>query len=90
MHLAVPLAKGNLPKLATKKVSSILDKIERKISWQGSARVEKEFTLFILNEYVDNVIKILESLEKSVILINSKTWNRKRRMWIFFLLWWHQ
>ena len=41
LDLAVPLAKGVLPKLATKATSSVLVEFERKISKQGAVREGK-------------------------------------------------
>ena len=42
-----------------------IDKFEQKISEQGAVRVGKGFTWFILNEDMDDFIKILKSLEDS-------------------------
>ena len=64
LDLNVLLAKDVLPKLATKTTSSVLDKLERKISGKGAVRAEKGFTLFISNEDVDDIFKIVESLKK--------------------------
>ena len=64
LDLTVLLAKDVLPKLATKTTSSVLDKLERKISGKGAVRAEKGFTLFISNEDVDDIFKIIESLKK--------------------------
>ena len=52
---------------------SLLDQFERKISGHGAVRAGKGFTLFALNEDMDDVIKIVESLEKSGLLIDSAT-----------------
>ena len=71
--IAVPLTKDVLPKLATKTTLSILDKFERKISGQGAARAGKVFTLFNLNEYMDDITAIVESLEKSGLLTDGET-----------------
>ena len=64
LDLTVLLAKDVLPKLATKTTSSVLDKLERKLSGKGAVRAEKGFTLFISNEDVDDIFKIVESLKK--------------------------
>ena len=58
-HLDVPLVKEVLPKSAAKATSSVLDKLERKISGKGAARTGRQFTLFISNENMDD-IKIIE------------------------------
>ena len=84
IDLAAPLAKDVLPKLVTKVTLPIVDKFERKIGWQGYVTAGKGFTLFISNEDIDNIIKTVESLKKSSLLIggwcywNSKTWNKKQ------------
>ena len=61
--LTVPFANDVLPKLATEATSSFIEKFERKISGQGALIAEKGLTLFILNEDMDDVIKI-ENLQK--------------------------
>ena len=61
-----------MSKLATRTTSSKLNKLERKISGQeaiassevGAVRSGKGFTLFISNEDMDDVAKIVESLKK--------------------------
>ena len=81
LELSVPLAKDVLPKLATKETSSELDKSEGKISGQGAiltneagaVRAGKGSTLFILNEDMEHIIKIVDSLEKSGLLFNGVT-----------------
>ena len=67
-NLAIPLAKNVPLNLATKATFSALDNFERKVSGQGAVRAGKGFTLFISKE-MDDSIKIVESLEKSGILI---------------------
>ena len=50
-----------------------LNKFERKISEQGAVRAGKAFTLFVSNEDMDDIIKIVDSLEKSSLLIDGAT-----------------
>ena len=71
LELAVPLAKDVLHKLATKATSSVLDKFEKEITGQGLVRTERGLTLFISNEDVNDIIKIVDSLEKSGLLIDG-------------------
>ena len=52
----IDLAKDTLPKLATNATSSLLDSFERNISGKGTVRARKKFTLFILNEDIDDII----------------------------------
>ena len=70
LDLAVLLA---LPKLATKATSSILHKFERKIGEKEAARTGKGFPLFILNEDMNDITKIVESLENSSLLTDGAT-----------------
>ena len=65
------LRKDVLFKLPTKATSSVSNKFERKISGEGVIGVGKRFTLFILNEDMDDIIKIVESLVKSGLLMNE-------------------
>ena len=72
--LAVPLAEDVSSELGTKEASSVIDKFERKISWQGAAKAEKGFKgfiLFISNEVMDDIIKIVNSLQDLSLLIDG-------------------
>ena len=69
-----------MPKLATKATSFILDKFERKISGQGAVRAGKRFILFISNEDVDDIIKIVKPLENSGLLIHETSKTAKYEM----------
>ena len=71
IDLTVCFSKDVLPKLAFKENVSILDKFERKISGRGAVRTGKVFTLFILNEVMDDIIKIVKSSETSSILTDG-------------------
>ena len=68
LDLAVSLAKDILPKLGTKPTSSVLDKIEIKINWERIVWARKGFTLFSSNEDMGDIIKFVESLEKSSLI----------------------
>ena len=48
-------------------------KLEEKLSGKIGVRVGNEFTLFISNEDINNIIKILKSLEDSNVLIDGIT-----------------
>ena len=74
LDLAVPLTKDVLSKLATKATSSVLDKFEKKkIYGQGAVTAGRGFTLFVSDGHMDmnDIIKIVESLEKSGLLIDG-------------------
>ena len=51
----------------------MLDKLERKISGLGAVIAKKQSTLLISNEDMDDIIKIRELLEKSILLIDGTT-----------------
>ena len=72
---AVPLAQNVLPQLAANATSSVIDKLEKKRRGQGIIRAGKRFTLFILNEDMDDILRIVESLENSGLLIDSVNKN---------------
>ena len=62
MKFCVPLAKDILPQLAPKATSSAIDNFERKISGHGVIRAAKGFTLLILNEDMNGIVRIIKSL----------------------------
>ena len=64
-----------------------MNKFERKIRGKGAVRAEKGFTLFIWNEDMNDIIKIIISLEDSGVLIDRVTETvkneiKKTRRWI--------
>ena len=75
------------PKSTTKASSFVLNKFERKISGTGAVRARQTFTLFVLNEDVNDIIEIVESLENSGLLIDGTSETvkheiKKTRRWI--------
>ena len=60
-------------KLVNKATLSILNKFERETSGKRVVRAEKGFNLFILNEDMDDIIRIINSLEDSRVLIDGIT-----------------
>ena len=72
-NIAIPLARDNLPGLVSNLTSSALNKLDRKISGKGNVRAGKVFTSFISDEDLNNVIKIIKSLEISGVLIDGVT-----------------
>ena len=72
-NIAIPLATDNLPESVCNLTSNAITKFERKISGKGVVRAGKGFTLFILNEDMNDIIKIKESLEDSGVLIDGVT-----------------
>ena len=67
------MAKDVFQKLETIATSSILDKAERKISGQGAVKAGKGFNLFISKENMDDIIKIITSLENSGLIVDDGT-----------------
>ena len=67
-NIAIPLAKDNLPGLVSNLTSNAINKFERKVSGKGAVRAGKGFPLFISNEDMSDIIKILKLLEDSGVL----------------------
>ena len=65
------LARDNLPGLVNNLVSNAINQFERKISGKGAASAVKRFTLFISNEDLNNIIKIIKSLEDLNVLLKQ-------------------
>ena len=68
-----PLGRDNLPRLLIKWTSNAINKFERKTGRKGAVRAGKEFTLFISNNDVDDIIKKIKSLEDLEVLIDWVT-----------------
>ena len=64
---------GLVINVASNAALNAINKFERKISGTGAVRVGKGFILFISNEDVDDIIKIVTSLGNSGILIDRIT-----------------
>ena len=62
-NIAIPLARDNLTGLVSNLTSSAMNTFDRKISGKGTVRERKVFTSFISNEDLNDVIKIIKSLE---------------------------
>ena len=69
--IAISLARDNLPGLVSSLTSNAINKFERKLSGKRAVRVGKGFTLFILNEDMNGIIRIIKSLEDSAVLIDE-------------------
>ena len=76
-HVAISFVRDNLPGLVSnisrmyKYISNAINKFERKISGKGAVREGKGFTLLMSNEDMDGIIKIIKSLENSVVLTDG-------------------
>ena len=69
INVAIPLARDNLP-----------DKFNRNISGKEAVREGKGLTLFISNESMNDIIKIIKSLEDSGALIDRITETEKHEI----------
>ena len=72
-NVAIPLARKNLRGLVSHLTSSAINKFAKKVSGKGAVRAGKGFILFILNEDMNDIIIIIESLEDSGVLIDGVT-----------------
>ena len=76
-----------MPGLVNNSNSYVIDKVERKVSGKGAVRAGKGFTLFVSNEDMNDIIKIIKPLEDSSVLTDGVTEtvkhkNKKTRRWI--------
>ena len=67
------MARDNLPGLVSNLTTNAINKFEKKVSGKGAVRAGKGFTLFILNEYMNDITTIIKSLEDSGVLIHGVT-----------------
>ena len=72
-RVGIHLAKDNLPGLVSNLISNAINNFERKVSGKGAVRARRGFILLILNENMDDIIKIIKSLEDSRVLIHAFT-----------------
>ena len=70
-NVSIPLARNNLPGLVSNLTLNTINKFERKISGKGAVRAGKGFTLFISNEDMNDIIKIIKYLENLGVLIDG-------------------
>ena len=61
-------------------MSNVINKFERKIIGKGIVRVGKGFTLFISNEDMDDIIRIIRSLEDLAVLIDEVNETEKHEI----------
>ena len=72
-YVAIPLARDNLPELVSNLTSNAVNKFDKKISEKRAVRAGKGFNLFISNEDMNDIIKIIKPLEDSGLLIDGFT-----------------
>ena len=59
---------------------NVINKFERKISGKGAVRAGKGFTLFISTENMNDIIKIIKSLEDSGVSIDGVSETIKHKI----------
>ena len=79
-YVAIPLARDNLPGLVSNLTLNAINKFENKISGKLAARAGKGFALFISNEDMNDIIKIIKSLEDLGVLIDGVTETLKHEI----------
>ena len=62
-NIAISLVRDNLPGLISDLASNTINRFERKIREKGAVRAGKRFSLFISNKDMNDIIKIIKSLE---------------------------
>ena len=71
--LAIPSARDNLPELVSNLASNAINKFERKTSRKRVVQKNLFIYLFISNEDMNDIIKIIKSLEDLGVLIDGVT-----------------
>ena len=61
-NIAIALARHNIAGLVNNLALSAINKFERKISGKEAVRAGKVFTLFICNEDMNHIIKVIKWL----------------------------
>ena len=62
-NVVISLTRDNLSGLVSNLTLNAINKLKKKNKWKEAIRSEKGFTLFILNDDVDDITKITKSLE---------------------------
>ena len=96
-NIAISLARYNLPGLLSNLTSNAINKFERKINGKGTVRAGKLFALFISNEDMNDMIKVIKSLEDLGVLVDGVTEivkheikkTRRRISWRFVIAFSH-
>ena len=70
-NISISLARDNFPGLIIKLTSNAINKFERNISGKGAVKAVKGFTLFIWNQNINDIIKIIKSLKDLGVLTDG-------------------
>ena len=73
INIAIPLGRDNLSGLVRNLTSNAVNKFEGKVSGKGAVSARKGLTLFISNEDMNGVIKVIKLLGDSGVLIDGIT-----------------
>ena len=79
INVAIPLARDSLPKLVINLASNAINTFE-KINGKGAFRARKRFALFILNEDMNDIIKIVKPSEDWNLSIDGITQTVKHEI----------
>ena len=73
INIAILLARNNLSRLVSNLTLITINKFDKKIMEKEQSQQEKDLLYFFLNEDINDVIKIIKSLEGSGVLIDGVT-----------------
>ena len=79
-NVTIPFARDNFSGLVSNITTNAINKFERKISGKGAVKAGRGFTLFISNENMNDIIRIIKSLENSGALIDEVTETLKHEI----------
>ena len=76
-NVAIPLARDNLPRFVSNLASNTINKFERKLNGKEAVIAGKRFSLFILNEGINDVIKIIIVIDGVTEAVKHEIKNKK-------------
>ena len=79
-NISISLARDNFLGLIIKLTSNAINKFERNISGKLVVKAGKGFTLFIWNQNINDIIKIIKSLKDLGILTDEVTETEKHEI----------
>ena len=79
-NIAISLARESLLGLVSNLNSSAINKFDRKINGKGAVKLGKRFTLFISNEDMNDINKIIKLVEDSDMSIDGVTGTIKDKI----------
>ena len=79
-NISISLARDNFLGLIIKLTSNAINKFERNISGKWFVKAGKGFTLFIWNQNINDIIKIIKSLKDLGVLTDGVTETEKHEI----------